>query len=193
LDTGSIVTAAVIAAVLVLLILAAAVGAKRKALKTRFIVESAMIAALYSLMTILIAPISSGLIQCRISEALCVLPYFTPAAVPGLFVGCVLANLLTGAVPLDIIAGSLATLAAALMARWIGRRVKSPAGRLLVPAPAVLVNALVVGWLLSDVYKVGAPYPLCALYVGLGQIVACYALGMPLLLVLERYKKKLFS
>ena len=186
----------IVAAVAIPLAIAALwvwLSSKRKAYRTRHIVEGAMIAALYALLTIVIAPISSGLIQCRVSEALCVLPFFTPAAVPGLFIGCVLANLLTGALPLDVMLGSLATLLAAALARWLGQKVKAPAGRLLVPLPAVLVNALVVGWLLSDVYKVGAPFALCALYVAAGQFAACYILGFPLLLVLERYKKKLFQ
>ncbi|MEL7604315.1 MAG: QueT transporter family protein, partial [Bacillota bacterium] len=74
----------------------------------------------------------------------------------------------------------------------LSKRSASKAGRWLVPAPAVLVNALVVGWLLADVYGVGAPYWVCALYVAAGQLVACYGLGMPLLLLLERYKQKLF-
>ncbi len=166
-------------------------------MKTKYLIQGAMIAALYFVLTYAIAPLSSGLIQCRISEAMSVLPYFTPAAVPGLFIGCLAANLIMmttmGLLPLDVIFGSLATLVAAYLSFVLSRRVRSKAGRWLAPAPAVIVNALVVGWLLSDVYQVGAPYLVCALYVAAGQIVACYGLGMPLLLVLERYKEKLFS
>ncbi len=164
--------------------------------KTKYLIYGAMIAAIYFVLTYAVAPISSGLFQCRISEALCVLPYFTPAAVPGLFVGCLTANLIMmttmGILPLDVIFGSLATLMAAYLSYILSKRSASKAGRWLVPAPAVLVNALVVGWLLADVYGVGAPYWVCALYVAAGQLVACYGLGMPLLLLLERYKQKLF-
>lgn len=164
--------------------------------KTKYLIYGAMIAAIYFVLTYAVAPISSGLFQCRISEALCVLPYFTPAAVPGLFVGCLTANLIMmttmGILPLDVIFGSLATLMAAYLSYALSKRFTSKAGRWLVPAPAVFVNALVVGWLLADVYGVGAPYWVCALYVAAGQLVACYGLGMPLLLLLERYKQKLF-
>ncbi|MEL7603718.1 MAG: QueT transporter family protein, partial [Bacillota bacterium] len=79
--------------------------------KTKYLIYGAMIAAIYFVLTYAVAPISSGLFQCRISEALCVLPYFTPAAVPGLFVGCLTANLIMmttmGILPLDVIFGSL--------------------------------------------------------------------------------------
>lgn len=164
--------------------------------KTKYLIYGAMIAAIYFVLTYAVAPISSGLFQCRISEALCVLPYFTSAAVPGLFVGCLTANLIMmttmGILPLDVIFGSLATFFAAYLSYMLSKRFPSKAGRWLVPAPAVLVNALVVGWLLANIYGVGAPYWVCALYVAAGQIVACYGLGMPLLLLLEKYKQKLF-
>lgn len=164
--------------------------------KTKYLIYGAAIAAIYFVLTYAIAPFSYLLIQCRISEALSILPYFTTAAVPGLFVGCLVANLImmftAGLLPLDVIFGSLATLVAAYLAYIISRKVPSKVGRWLVPAPAVIVNALVVGWLLANIYGVGAPYWVCALYVAAGQIVACYGLGMPLLLLLEKYKQKLF-
>lgn len=160
---------------------------------TQFIVQAAAIAAIYALLTIAIAPISSGLLQCRVSEALCVLPYFTPAAIPGLFIGCLLANLLTGAMALDVLLGSTATLLAAVMTWWLQKRLQEKKARLLAPLPAVVINALIVGFLLSDVYQVGASYAVCALYVGAGQAIACYGVGFPLLLLLERYRGKLFG
>ena len=80
--------------------------------ETRFLCEAALIAALYATLTIII-PGGSGQIQIRVSEALTILPFFTPAAIPGLFIGCITANLVVGAGPLDVIFGSLATLAAA--------------------------------------------------------------------------------
>ncbi len=166
-------------------------------MKTKYLIQGAMIAAIYFVLTYAIAPFSYLLIQCRISEALSILPYFTAAAVPGLFVGCLVANLImmftTGLLPIDVIFGSLATLAAAYLSYVISRKVPSRAGRWIAPAPAVIINALVVGWLLSDVYRVGAPYLVCAAYVAIGQIIACYGLGMPLLFLLDGYKEKLFS
>lgn len=82
--------------------------------RTYFMVYAAAIAAIYTVLTMVFAPISFGPVQFRISEALCILPFFTPAAVPGLFIGCLLSNLLCGAAALDIIFGSLATLIGAL-------------------------------------------------------------------------------
>ena len=160
----------------------------------RYLVQGALIAALYAALTILIAPISSGLFQCRLTEALCVLAYFTPAAVPGLFLGCLLANLLTGAVALDVIFGSLATLLAALTS-WLLRNVRIGrfhAGKWLSPLPSVVLNAAIVGALLCYAYQVGVSYPIAALYVGAGQALACFGLGLPLLIVLERFGKGLF-
>lgn len=156
---------------------------------TKTLAQGALIAALYTLLTVLIAPISSGLMQCRVSEALCVLPFFTAAAVPGLFIGCVLSNILLGSAIYDIIFGSLATLLAAICTRACR---KSVIGQYLAPAPAVLFNALIVGFLLSNVYLVGFPFEVCALYVAIGQILACYGLGLPLLLVLKRFEHKIF-
>lgn len=155
----------------------------------RYIVQAAVISAIYALTTYAIQPISSGLFQLRVSEALNILPFFTAAAVPGLFVGCVIANLLIGAAVPDIIFGSLATLAAAFMARLI--TVKG-LNKWLVPLPAVVVNAVVVGWLLTYVYMAFPSeweYPLitCSALVALGQIGACYGIGMPLLLILEKH------
>ena len=85
--------------------------------RTRFIVEAAILAAIYAVITIILAPISYGQIQVRISEALTILPYFTPAAIPGLFVGCIVSNIFGGGGLIDIVFGSLATLIAAILSR----------------------------------------------------------------------------
>lgn len=159
----------------------------------RFILYGAIIAAVYALLTIAIAPIGSGLLQCRISEALCILPCFTPAAIPGLFIGCLLANLLMGNMPIDIVLGSLATLLSAACTYWIGKKTSGGARLLLAPLPAVLCNAFVVGWVLAYAYRAGAPYWMCALYVGIGQAIACYGAGLPLMKVLEKYRVKVFG
>lgn len=153
--------------------------------KTKYLVQAAAVAALYALLTLAVQPLSSGLIQLRVSEALCVLPFFTAAAVPGLFVGCAVANLLVGAALPDVIFGSLATLAAAQAARLI---TLGGASRYVVPLPAVVVNGVVVGVLLHEVYEVGVPLLACMGYVAVGQALACYGLGLPLMAVLERYR-----
>jgi uncharacterized membrane protein len=158
-------------------------------MRTRFLTRGALIGALYVLISLAVAPFGSGLIQMRLSEALCVLPWFTSAAIPGLFLGCLLSNLLTGAVVYDVIFGSLATGLAALYTYVLRRRGCS---KWLAPLPAVIINALVVGYLLAYVYQVGVPLPLCALSVAAGQAAACYGLGMPLLGFLEK-QTRLFN
>ena len=161
----------------------------KKKFGVRELVQGAIIAAIYALLTIFLAPISSGLIQCRVSEAMCVLPYFTFSAVPGLFIGCLIANLLTGAVAYDVIFGSLATLIAAYLTYALRNRVP----KYLAPMPSVVVNALVVGWLLTSVYQVGVSFWVAAGYVAIGQAIACFALGLPLMTLLERFRGKLFG
>ena len=141
--------------------------------------RAAMIGTIYALLTVLFAPISYGPVQVRISEMLMILPYFTPAAIPGLFVGCFIANTFGGLGILDIIFGSLATLVSAYLVSRINNKY-------LAPLPPVIVNALIVGWVLHVVLRV--PLHLTALYVGFGQLIACYGLGLPLLLLLERHR-----
>ena len=155
----------------------------------RELVRGAIIAAIYALLTIFLAPISSGLIQCRVSEALCVLPFFTFSAVPGLFIGCILANLLTGAPAYDVVFGSLATLAAAYTTYLMRKR----APKYFAPLPSVVINALVVGALLVYVYDVGVNYWIAAGYVAVGQAIACFVIGLPLLSLLQKYQNKLFE
>ena len=108
----------------------------------------------------------------------------------GLFLGCLLFNLLSGAVAYDVVFGSLATLLAALLTWRMARR-GSP--RWLLPLPSVVFNGLIIGALLVYAYGVPVSYPLAALYVAAGQAVACYVLGMPLMLLLGRYGKSLFQ
>lgn len=159
-------------------------------MSVKAIVRGALIGALYVLLTIAVQPISSGLMQMRVSEALCVLPFFTPAAVPGLFIGCFVANLIMGSALPDVVFGSLATLLSA--AATYGMR-RAGWSKWLAPLPAVLFNAVIVGYLLTYVYNVGVPWEVSALYVGAGQALSCYVLGMPLLFGLEKFEKKLFG
>lgn len=156
--------------------------------KIRSLVYGAIIAALYVVLThlqnLLLPGTTSWAIQCRASEALCVLAFFTPAAIPGLTVGCLLFNLsYAAALPLDILVGSLATLlAAALM--WHTRRITLaglPLPGLAMPA---LFNALLVGWELT-VY-IGGGFYLNALYVALGELIVLYTLGILLYLAMKR-------
>lgn len=151
--------------------------------KLKFMTQAAAIAAIYAVLTIILGPLGSDIIQVRISEALTILPFFTPAAIPGLFVGCVLSNFVTGAGPWDIVLGSLATLIAAFLTYKMPRKY-------LAPLPPVIVNALVVGVTLGYVYN--APYWFSILTVGAGELISCYVIGYPLLLLLGKYKNRLF-
>ena len=161
---------------------------KENRFSTRFLVQASLVAAIYAALTLLLQPISFGFggVQLRVSEALTLLPVLMPASVPGLFVGCLLANLLGGATTLDVVFGSLTTLAAALLTRkWRDRP-------LLAAFPPVILNALVVGSLLRYAYGVAMPLWLCMLSVGLGQAAACYALGLPVMKMMRRIPERYF-
>ena len=115
--------------------------------KVLFMTQAAMIAAIYVVLCLVFEPISYGAIQTRVAEALTVLPFFTPAAIPGLFIGCLIANMLGGGIMLDVIAGSLTTLVAAYLT-WMLRN-KS---KYLASVPPVVLNALVIPWVLKYGY-----------------------------------------
>ncbi len=153
-----------------------------------FIVQAAMIAAVYVVLTYFVSAfnLASGAIQIRISEALTILPVFTPAAVPGLFVGCLLANLLTGCMPLDVVFGSLATLIGAA-GTYVLRR-----NRWLAPIPPIVSNTVIVPFVLAYVYMAEGTIPFFMLTVGIGEVISCYVLGNILYSALHRYKNKIF-
>ncbi len=132
----------------------------------------ALIGAVYAVVTIILAPLSYGMIQVRISEALTVLPFIYPEAVIGLFIGCFIANIYGGNGIYDIIFGSLAT----LIAGYLTAKTKN---KYLAPLPPVVINALIIGFMLHKLF--GFPLLTTMFYVGLGQTIACYGLGMPLL------------
>ena len=159
--------------------------------KTRNLVISAMIAALYVALTYLAAALGlsgQAFVQVRFSEALCVLPYFTAAAVPGLALGCLLANILTGAHVLDILFGTLATLIGAFGTRWLRK------WRFLAPLPPILANTLIVPFVLRYAYfATDMAFPLLFVSVGLGEIVSVGVLGTLLLVTLEKYRTQLFG
>lgn len=158
-----------------------------KNVKFLFMVQSALIAAVYIALMLSFAPLTSGLFQLRFSEALTILPALTPAAIPGLFIGCLLGNFLVGASLMDVIFGSLTTLAAAYLSYLLRDK------KWLVPMPPVVLNAIVVGYMLVNVYGVPVTLFPAMAWVAAGQIAACYIIGYPLLTVLNRYKDKIFS
>ncbi|MBR1813943.1 MAG: QueT transporter family protein [Lachnospiraceae bacterium] len=156
--------------------------------KVTFIVQAGIIAALYVVLTFLANAmgLASGAIQFRLSEALTILPYFTTAAIPGLWIGCILANFLTGCALYDIIFGSLATLLGAIFS-WLLRK-----NKWLVPIPPIVANVLIVPWVLRLVYEVPDAIWYLMLTVGIGEVVCCGVLGMLLLFALEKRRAQVF-
>jgi uncharacterized membrane protein len=152
---------------------------------SRYIAQVGIIASLYAALTVMLAPISYGPIQLRVSEALTVLPYITPAAIPGLFIGCLVANVLGGLGIYDVVGGSLLTLFAAFLT-YLVARTRRP---VLAPLPPVLVNSLGVSLYLHLLFQL--PYWLTVVYIAVGEIGACFVLGYPLLLIILRKKKLL--
>ena len=159
-----------------------------KSNQTRFITEGAVIAALYVVLTLVFAPISFGPLQVRIAEALAILALFTPAAVPGLFVGCLIANFMGEGVIWDVVFGSLATLIGA----WGGYKLRS--NRWLVPAPTVIANTLIIPFVLRYAYGVvDMAIPLLMLSIFAGEVVGCYILGELLGSALLSRKSRIFG
>lgn len=146
-------------------------------------VQAALIAAIYVVITIAFAPISYGPVQVRISEMLTVLPFLTPAAIPGLFIGALMANAYGGLGIIDVVVGSSATLIAALLTFYMKRKI-------LAPLPPVLVNAVIIGAMLTYLFQL--PLVPTMIYVGMGQLVACYGLGYPFLIAMEKYGSRIF-
>ncbi|MBQ3932074.1 MAG: QueT transporter family protein, partial [Firmicutes bacterium] len=133
-------------------------------------------------------PISYGPIQFRIAEALTIMPLFTPAAIPGLFVGCILANIIGQGVIMDVIFGSLATLIGAVLGYLLRRN------RWLVPIPAVVANALIIPFVLRYGYGItDIPIALEMVYILAGEVVGCYILGEVLATILMPHKNRLFK
>ncbi|HJD45320.1 MAG TPA: QueT transporter family protein [Candidatus Mediterraneibacter norfolkensis] len=155
--------------------------------KVLFIAQAAMVAAIYVVLTLVGASFSYGEVQVRISEALTILPVFTPAAIPGLFIGCLLSNILGGCILPDIIFGSLATLIGAIFT-WMLRN-KS---KYLAPLPPIIANVIVVPFVLRYGYQVPLPILFMMLTVGIGEVISCGVLGMILYTALSRYKNVIF-
>lgn len=159
---------------------------------------AAVIAAVYVVLTLAFAPISFGPIQFRISEMLCVLPAFTFAAVPGVAIGCLLANILAGAMMPDIIFGTLATLIGAIATYWLCQRAQAPAfasmrWRLLAVLPPIISNAAIIPFVLKYAYHLEDAVWFMVITVGVGEILAVGVLGNVLIGILCRYSAQLFG
>lgn len=157
--------------------------------KVLYLTQAAMIAALYVVLTQLarVFGLDSHAIQLRFSEALTILPFFTPAAIPGLFIGCLLANFFAGCLPWDIVFGSLATLIGALGSYALRKH------KWLVSLPPILSNTLIIPLILSYVYDFEGAIPYFMLTVGVGEFLSCGVLGMFFLFALEKHGKRIFQ
>ena len=155
---------------------------------TLFLVQAAAIAAVYVVLTTVFAAFSFGEVQVRISEALTILPVFTPAAIPGLFVGCIISNFLGGAILMDVIFGSIATLIGAVFT-WKLRN----SSKWLAPLPPIVANAIIVPFTLYYGYGVNLPIPFMMLTVGIGEVISCGVLGMILYGALNKYRYAIFG
>lgn len=157
---------------------------------TIYIVQAALIAAIYAAMTYAVAPLSFGATQFRISEALTVLPVFTPAAIPGLAIGCIIANIGSPYGPIDILLGTTATLLAALMTRLTRKiRIKNiPLLSLIFPTVfnGIIIGAEIMMFTPDAAGIIG--FFTSASGVALGEIVVCYTLGILLFIALDRTK-----
>ncbi len=156
----------------------------QSARSVRHLTTAAIIAALYVIFTLIssMLGIASGVIQIRLSEALTVLPYFTPAAVPGVTIGCLLANILTGAPLPDVIFGTLATLLGALGASLLRKH------RYLIAIPTILSNMIIIPLVLQYAYGVPDSFLFLMLTVGAGEVISAGILGGLLLCVLKKHK-----
>lgn len=155
---------------------------KSSMFQTKSIAIGGLVAAVYVVVTLIFAALglSSNIIQIRLSEALCIMPCFCPAAVPGLFVGCLISNLIAGTGIFDIIFGSLATLVGAIGTYLLRKN------RWLAPIPPVIANVLVIPAILTFGYGINMSYFLAALYIFIGEFISCYVFGEILYSVLKR-------
>ena len=155
--------------------------------KVLFLVQAAMIAAIYVVLTLIFQPFSFGEIQVRIAEALTILPVFTPAAIPGLFVGCLIGNIFGGSVLPDIIFGSLATLIGAIFTYLLRKQSKY-----LAPLPPIISNIVIVPFVLRYAYGINLPIPFMMLTVGIGEVISCGVFGMIVYAALQKHRYRIF-
>ena len=152
-----------------------------------FLTHAAMIAAIYVVLTVVFQPFSFGEVQVRISEMLTLLPIFTPAAIPGLFVGCLLSNILTGCMALDVVFGSIATLIGAV-GTYLLRKTK-----FVFTLPPVIANTIIVPLVLRNVYGLEDAVWYLMLTVGIGEVISICILGMILKQALWKNRFKIFK
>lgn len=164
--------------------------------KTRFLVESAIIAAAYAALTLAVYPLSYGSLQIRFSEVLTVLPVFTPAAIPGLAVGCFFANIIGPYSWIDAIFGTFATLLATICT-YLTRQIKFKNLPILPLIFPVIFNAIIIGLEINifflpaeDAFSFSG-FLISSLWVGLGELAVCSILGLPLYAAID--KSKLFT
>ncbi|APQ99249.1 queT transporter family protein [Clostridium botulinum] len=150
------------------------------------LVFSAVIAAIYTVLTLLLAPISYGQIQVRVSESLTLLPFLSSYSIWGVFLGCIISNLIGGNGIIDVVFGSLATLIAAILTYYIGKS-NLKFKKYLSPLPPIIINAVVIGFILN--YTLKLPLLLSIIWVGLGEAISCYVLGLILISIIEKNKK----
>ena len=156
--------------------------------KTTFIVHAAVISALYVVLTLIANALglANHAIQIRFSESLTILPLFTPAAIPGLFIGCILANIFMGCAVWDVIFGSVATLIGAIIASKIKNKY-------LLPLPNVIANTIIVPFIIMWVYTEESARTLPVFFGSMagvlaGEIATSYILGILLFIPLEKHK-----
>ena len=155
--------------------------------KILYLVQAAMIAGIYVVLCYIFHPISFGAVQVRIAEVLTILPFFTPAAIPGVAIGCFLANLLTGCAVLDIVFGAIATLIGAIFTYLLRKN------KYLAVLPPIISNTLIVPWVLRFAYGEALPIPLMMLTIGIGEIISVGVLGLGLLFALQKYQHIIFK
>ncbi|MBO4338040.1 MAG: QueT transporter family protein [Lachnospiraceae bacterium] len=158
--------------------------------KILLITRAALIAAIYVILTFAANALglASGTIQVRFSEALTILPVFTPAAIPGLFVGCILANTLTGCALWDIIFGSIATLIGAAGTYLLRKR-----NPILATIPPIVSNMVIVPFVLRYVYSAPGSIAFFMFTVGIGELISCMFLGLILYKVLLPHQEQIFG
>ena len=160
---------------------------KKKGMSVKFITQAAVIAAIYVVLVVIFNYISFGPVQFRIAEALTILPYFTPAAIPGLFVGCIIANILGGAIVWDVVFGSIATLIGAIGTYLLRKH------KWLAPVPPIVANTIIVPFVLKFAYGSEGMFAMFFVTVGAGEIIVCGIIGMILLYALTPVRHVIFG
>ncbi|MGI6040852.1 MAG: QueT transporter family protein [Candidatus Alectryocaccobium sp.] len=156
---------------------------------TRYLTQGAIIAALYVVLTFIANALglANGVIQVRFSEALTILPFFTPAGIPGLMIGCLLSNILTGCSIFDIIFGTLATFIGAVFTYLLRKH------KFLAPVPPIVANVLIIPPVLKIAYGAADSLPFLMATVGIGEVISCGVLGMLLLFALNKQRNVIFA